>query len=82
MAKAVVEKKYDSAFPGYTGRILWDVFHPDYKKPVRVLAPRAGNKTNEASIQAAALFWKRRWQDYDFYAFCVCSLVNGTEANS
>jgi hypothetical protein len=40
---AAVEKKYEAKFPEYTGRLLWDVSHPDYTKPVRVLAPKIKN---------------------------------------
>jgi hypothetical protein len=69
--------KYQAAYPGYKGRTLWDVSHPDYKRPVRVLAPVAGSPNGAACIMTAAAYWGRRWQDLGFYAFCEYVRVNG-----
>lgn len=59
-------------FEGYTGRKLWLVKHPDYAA-IEVLAP-----SMQAAIVTAAAVWGRRWQDYDFYAYCETS-YRGTE---
>ena len=48
--------------------------HPDYKIEAFVYAP-----TKQAAIAGAGKAWERRWQDYDFYAYCVVREVKEEE---
>lgn len=59
-------------YEGYTGNKIWRVRHPDHGE-IEVLAP-----SKQAAIVVAASTWDRRWQKYDFYAWCEVSYC-GTE---
>lgn len=52
-------------YNGYNGKRLFAVAHPDYKYDRHVYAPN-----EQAAIAAAGKAWDRRWQDYEFHAYC------------
>jgi len=60
---AETKEKADIVFGTYTGAKLWNVTYGN--KTCTVSAP-----DEDSAMVAAASFWKKRWQDYDFYAYC------------
>lgn len=79
MERGKAPEKFDISAPNYTGKILWDVSHPDYKKPCRVRAPVRDNTNGALCIELAAEFWGRRWQDITFYPYCDVRRAYNTE---
>ena len=61
---ATNRKKEKPRFKDYTGTNLWRVENPDHGQ-LEVFAP-----SKPAAIATAAGVWARRWQEYDFYAYC------------
>lgn len=58
-------KPFNAVFGKYSGKKLYDVYHPDFGSCC------ASAPGEDAAIVAAAEHWHQRWQNVEFYSRCV-----------